>query len=109
MEKIIGYSWNGNIRELRNVLERAVIVSDGPQINARHLSIEPEKRSFDDSIIPAVIPKGGIDFKRTIEKVSSEMILKALKQAGGNKSKASRLLKIPRQVLLYQMKKLGLR
>ncbi len=109
MEKIIGYSWNGNIRELRNVLERAVIVSDGPQINARHLSIEPEKRSFDDSIIPAVIPKGGIDFKRTIDKVSSEMILKALKQAGGNKSKASRLLKIPRQVLLYQMKKLGLR
>ncbi|MBN1572384.1 MAG: sigma-54-dependent Fis family transcriptional regulator [Deltaproteobacteria bacterium] len=109
MEKIIGYSWNGNIRELRNVLERAVIVSDGPQISARHLAIESVKKSSDDYIIPAVIPEDGIDFNETIDKVSSEMILKALKQTGGNKSRASRLLKIPRQVLLYQMKKLGLR
>jgi two-component system, NtrC family, response regulator AtoC len=108
MERIINYPWNGNIRELRNVLERAVIVSDGPQITAHHLSIEPTKKSPEDLLIPSVIPENGIDFKEIIDRISIDMILKALKQTGGNKSKASRLLKIPRQVLLYQMKKLGL-
>lgn len=108
MEKIIDYTWNGNIRELRNVLERAVIVSDGSQITTQHLSIEPVRKSTEDFFIPSVIPENGIDFKDIIDRVSVDMILKALKQTGGNKSRASRLLKIPRQVLLYQMKKLGL-
>ncbi len=108
MEKIIGYPWNGNIRELRNVLERAVIVSEGSLITVQHLAIETGKRFSDDSLLPLVIPEEGINYNEIINEVSVKMILQALKQTRGNKSRASVLLKIPRQVLLYQMKKLGL-
>jgi two-component system, NtrC family, response regulator AtoC len=108
MEWLNAYDWPGNIRELKNVIERAVIVSDGPTINTRHLSIDARGKTPADSPVPPIIPEEGVDFKEIVDRVSSELISKALAQTGGNRSRAARLLSIPRQVLLYQMKKLGM-
>jgi DNA-binding NtrC family response regulator len=108
MEWLNGYHWPGNIRELKNIIERAVIVADGATINTKHLSLESQGKAPADSFVPPVIPDEGIDFKEIVDRVSCELITKALNQTGGNRSQAARLLCIPRQVLLYQMKKLGL-
>jgi DNA-binding NtrC family response regulator len=108
MEWLNRYDWPGNIRELKNVIERAVIVSDGPTINTRHLSIDANGKAPVDSPVPPVIPEEGVDLNEIVDRVSTDLISKALAQTGGNRSKAARLLSIPRQVLLYQMKKLGM-
>jgi two-component system response regulator AtoC len=108
MECLHNYSWPGNIRELKNAIERAVIVADGPVINTKHLSLNSRHETSADSTIPHRIPEDGIDLKGVIDRVYAELISKALTQSGGNRSKAARLLNIPRQVLLYQIKKLGL-
>jgi DNA-binding NtrC family response regulator len=108
MEWLNRYDWPGNIRELKNVIERAVIVSDGPTINTRHLSIDANGKTPVDSPVPPVIPEEGVDLNEIVDRVSTDLISKALAQTGGNRSKAARLLSIPRQVLLYQMKKLGM-
>jgi DNA-binding NtrC family response regulator len=108
MEWLNRYDWPGNIRELKNVIERAVIVSDGPTINTRHLSIDSNGKTPADSPVPPVIPEEGVDLNEIVDRVSTDLISKALAQSGGNRSKAARLLSIPRQVLLYQMKKLGM-
>ena len=108
MEWLNRYDWPGNIRELKNVIERAVIVSDGPTINTRHLSIDANGKTPTDSPVPPVIPEEGVDLNEIVDRVSTDLISKALAQTGGNRSRAARLLSIPRQVLLYQMKKLGM-
>ena len=108
MEWLNTYDWPGNIRELKNVIERAVIVADGPTINTRHLSIDSHGKTPADSPVPPIIPEEGVDFKQIVDRVSSDLIAKALAQTGGNRSRAARLLSMPRQVLLYQMKKLGM-
>jgi len=76
-------------------------------INTKHLSLDSRGicrriRWFPDN------PRGRGGLQRDLDRVSSELISKALGQTGGNRSRAARLLSIPRQVLLYQMKKLGL-
>jgi DNA-binding NtrC family response regulator len=107
-----GYHWPGNIRELRNVIERAVIVCDGEVIEPKHLTLsgpDMESRTDGEAPLPAAsLPEEGLDFQKTIENVSRELITKALHRTDGNRSHAARLLNIPRQVLLYQMKKLGI-
>lgn len=108
MEWLNNYHWPGNIRELKNVIERAVIVADGPTINTRHLSLDTQGQAPTDSPVPPIIPEEGVDFKEIVDRVSRELISKALGQTGGNRSRAARLLSLPRQVLLYQMKKLGM-
>jgi two-component system NtrC family response regulator len=108
LEWLNSYHWPGNIRELKNVIERAVIIADGATISTRHLSIDAQEKAPSDSLIPPFIPEEGVDFKEIVDRVSYELITKALSRTGGNRSRAARLLSIPRQVLLYQMKKLGL-
>ncbi len=108
MEWLNSYHWPGNIRELKNIIERAVIVADGPTINTKHLSIDSQGKASPGALVPPIIPEEGVDFKEIVDRVSYELITKALNQTGGNRSQAARLLSIPRQVLLYQMKKLGL-
>ncbi len=108
MEWLNNYHWPGNIRELRNIVERAVIVADGAMINTKHLSLDSGADVPPDSLIPPVIPEEGVDFKEIVDRISTELITRALGQTGGNRSQAARLLSMPRQVLLYQMKKLGL-
>jgi len=113
IENLEEYHWPGNIRELKNVIERAVIVCDGEVVEPRHLTLSGPDREFgpdggDDPLLMSSLPKEGIDYQETIEDVSRELITKALRRTDGNRSQAARLLHIPRQVLLYQMKKLGI-
>ena len=95
------YAWPGNIREMQNLVERCVILRKSKIINIEDLNLINPKTS--SSALNIFIPDKGI----SLEEVEKNYILKALEKAHQNKSKAARLLKIPRHVLLYRLEKYG--
>jgi len=96
---LLNYRWPGNVRELRNVLERAAILTDGPTIEERHLHLLPGQE----------IPEEDADAGNAgIADVERQMILRALKETGGNKTEAAKALKITRRMLYSRMRKHGI-
>ena len=91
------YSWPGNIRELENTVERAVILCPGELITPRELP--PQMLPADDQPLPVASPEG-----LTLKDMEKEAIRATLKQTGGNKSKSAKLLGIARQTLLNKIK-----
>ncbi len=95
------YKWPGNIREMQNLVERCIILRKSKIINIGDLNLINPKKSFSAQNI--FIPDQGI----SLEEIEKNYILKALEKANQNRSKAARLLKIPRHVLLYRLEKYG--
>jgi DNA-binding NtrC family response regulator len=102
------YSWPGNVRELRNAIERAMILQDEGLLTLElfPLRISEYRGESRASELGSVrIPEGGVN----LYDVERQLIEQALTRAGGNQSKASRLLSITRDTLRYKMKKYGIR
>ncbi|WP_022666227.1 sigma-54-dependent transcriptional regulator [Desulfospira joergensenii] len=99
------YAWPGNIREMQNVVERCIILRRGAVIEAADLHLPGMAPDSTGSTgLDPVIPDKGI----SLEEIEKAYVIKALEKAGQNRSKAARLLKIPRHVLLYRLEKYGL-
>jgi DNA-binding NtrC family response regulator len=104
------YPWPGNIRELRNTLDRAVLFSESESIDAAELGLPerphgPLKVSVDPGTgIEIDFPDAGIQF----EELERAVIVKALQKAGGSQSGAARLLGMTRDTLRYRMEKFGI-
>ncbi|MBK7141753.1 MAG: sigma-54-dependent Fis family transcriptional regulator [bacterium] len=90
------YDWPGNIRELRNVLERATILAGGEPLTVEDFALETE----DAPLTPHHSPSPGSG----LEDTERTMIQNALQAAGGNKTEAAKLLKITRRRLYSRMK-----
>lgn len=106
-EKFLSYSWPGNIRELRNLIERIMILENTEIILPEHLpcEINPEMSEKVINKGPLIrLPETGID----IEEVEKELIKQALERTGHNQTRAARLLNISRDALRYRMQKFGL-
>jgi len=107
-ELLMHYDWPGNIRELKNAIERGMILAEGNRIAAKHLPIRiseggtmpvpMEEGSTDGGIL---LPPGGM----SLYDVEKELIRQAIHQARGNKTTAARLLRITRDTLRYKVKK----
>ncbi len=117
MEILAGYAWPGNIRELENVVERAVLFCDAGKLRASDLP--PEVRGAPITLPPptgadldaALAAEGGLKehVKVAMSRLERELVSRALSQTGGNVTHAARLLKISRKGLQLKMKELGLR
>ena len=112
MRQLMAYSWPGNVRELKNVIKRAVLLADRA-ILPRHVSLSLGADSLGKESDPEVdFGKDGFSLKavsrKAAERAEKELLIKALRETGGNKSKAARVLKIDRSALYYKMRKLGL-
>lgn len=105
-EIILRYPWPGNIRELRNTVERIVLLEQGDTIHARHLSFLSEKAGGEETMpFKPVIPPQGVN----LEEVEKGFILEALKMKKGNKVQAAKMLGISRSALIYRMEKYGIK
>lgn len=117
----LNYSWPGNLRELKNVIKRATLLSDGELIEEKALPFEivnyKRLKDLDDEPAPAspsassvLSPDGadGDDSKPSLKTVANEaeydMIMQVLRDVNFNKSKAARLLNIDRKTLYNKMK-----
>jgi two-component system response regulator AtoC len=106
LKMIMQYDWPGNIRELRNVIERAMIFEEEDMIMVERLPAEiiaSSGKTYSSSPLEIKIPPEGID----IEEVEKELIRQALLMTKGNQSKAARLLNIGVDAMRYRMKKFG--
>nr|WP_244933684.1 sigma-54-dependent Fis family transcriptional regulator [Neobacillus mesonae] len=104
----IDYSWRGNIRELVNTIERLVTLVDGQVIDLEHLPFPmkgPGAKKIEQRIPQIVAPTLIQEAKMEGSRKEKEMILKALKNAGGNKSKAAEILGIHRTTLYQKLKR----
>ncbi len=122
MERLLSHPWPGNIRELENVIERCLLFCDGERIDAGDLPPEMRVATLSTPIsTPAPAMDGedeGADrptpglkeaVREATSRVERELIVRALKQTGGNVTHTARLLKISRKSLQTKMKELGLR
>jgi len=101
-------TWEGNVRELANAIERAVIVSRGSLLTAA--DFPPRSGSFasHDAMAPAA-PLTGIDSEgMTLEDVERTLLLRALERSGHNLTRAARLLGMGRGALRYRLEKYGI-
>ncbi|MEW6715858.1 MAG: sigma-54 dependent transcriptional regulator, partial [Nitrospirota bacterium] len=98
------YSWKGNVRELENVIERALILCDGDTITEKELRLNPS--GYVESGLEAVPLDGTLDdsAKAALRIAESKRIRKALEDTGGNKSRAAELLKVSYKTLLTKIK-----
>lgn len=104
-EKLASYSWPGNVREMRNVCERAVLLCKGPTIEADDIVLgRIEPGGAEGEIDGLKLPPGGIDF----DKLESQILNQALARAGNNQTKAAKLLKMSRDTFRYRLEKHGL-
>lgn len=110
-ESLRAYHWPGNIRELRNIIERATILADGGAIKPEHLGflpgLSPTRAVAAAAPEPAPqSPTSAAD--QGIEDVEKQMIVAALQACNGNKSNAAKRLRITRRVLYTKLRKYGL-
>jgi DNA-binding NtrC family response regulator len=100
MAKIKSYSWPGNIRELRNVIRRAVLLSTGNTIDSIYL---PE--SNENSLAAG---NNLLSFDNSTKQAERDVIIKALNMANGNKSKAAKILNMNERTMYRKIKSLGI-
>ena len=106
VKKLIFYPWRGNIRELKNVLERAMILCQGSQITSDHLVLNPsQEKTFETMKMDKLIPALFNDYGMTLEGLERNCIQYAMKVSKNNVSKAARLLGLSRATLRYRLEK----
>jgi two-component system response regulator PilR (NtrC family) len=105
LEKLLNYSYPGNVRELENILERAVTLCSNDRIEPGDIQLKQGAVME----LPPVSPETGADgLEGQLEHIEREAILKALEQTRFNKTKAAELLGMTFRQLRYRVKKLGI-
>jgi transcriptional regulator with GAF, ATPase, and Fis domain len=101
-KRLLDYSWPGNIRELRNVIERAVVLSQSPVIDAVDLLLSPAIQVTQGSGVPT---QTGVPIEQTLAQLEMAHIDRVLKYTEGNKSRAATILGIERSTLDRKLKR----
>ena len=112
-EALMRYRWKGNVRELRNFVERGVLVGKGPELTREDLGLGEENVSVDrppsaGEILHPLLPPEGVDLREAHESVDRHLFAEALRTTGGNETRAAQLLRINYHTFRYRRKKLGL-
>jgi DNA-binding NtrC family response regulator len=106
MRRLMAYPWPGNVRQLENVVERALALAPGrAQIELHDLPPDIQGRS--DVAGPEMwMPEGGMDLESYISGVELSLIRQSLERTNGNKRRAAELLRIKRTTLVEKLKRL---
>ena len=109
LEVMVSYDWPGNIRELKNVIERICIMHGGPVLMPDYLPREMNVgRQRDDATQAVTVKEMELGLELATERYEKALIEAALAGTGGNVLQAAQILKVPRGTLRYKMAKYGL-
>ncbi|MBI2027581.1 MAG: sigma-54-dependent Fis family transcriptional regulator [Deltaproteobacteria bacterium] len=105
MNALCYYSWQGNVRELENVLERTMILKDGGRIEIKDLPMSLFRK--EDSLVfnELYIPELGVDFNKAVEDFENTIINTVLNRTSGNKKRAASMLNLKRTTLIEKLKR----
>ncbi|HMC77520.1 MAG TPA: sigma-54 dependent transcriptional regulator [Vicinamibacterales bacterium] len=95
------YRWPGNIRELRNAIERAMLLAEGEWITPDLLPVTPARAA---TVQTMELPEDGIN----LETLERELLVQALRRTAGNQTRAAALLGLNRDQIRYRIEKFGL-
>ena len=111
MERLQAYDWPGNVREMENLIERVVTLTDHDEIHVAdlpELAGHPRPYLRDTPLNEFTLPSDGIDIDRCIQRFQREMMLQALERAHSNKTAAANLLRLNRTTFIERMRRHGL-
>lgn len=108
MKILTDYQWKGNIRELRNTIERLVILSKDNRIHSENIPVQIIN-SINITPFIDLNESETIDLKKTVEEFEKNIILNALKVTNGNKVQSAELLGIKRATLYYKLDLYGIK
>jgi formate hydrogenlyase transcriptional activator len=112
MQALVRYHWPGNIRELQNVIERAVIISRGPVLNVTLTELAPDMASTSTPVVPTAKSAAHESLQNILQETERNQILRALEEANGvvaGPNGAAARLGVKRTTLQLKMQKLGIR
>ena len=107
LKALMSYDWPGNIRELRNIIERCVVLGDSSSITPKNLPVELSEHSPAEhhGSTRIILTENGL----SLEDVEKDLVSQAMEMAKGNQTKAAKLLNISYDTLRYQVKKFDLK
>jgi DNA-binding NtrC family response regulator len=112
---LTSHDWPGNIRELRNTCERAVLLATGSVIERQHLTIDEPQRPPGRYRSPTTPPPGAMysadmpsQVRATVAELEKQRIIEALDKCAGNQTRAAELLGISRRTLINRLDEYGI-
>jgi sigma-54-dependent transcriptional regulator len=100
LDHLSGYAFPGNVRELKGLVERAVLLCEGGELLAEHFSLRLTEPMPDDA--------GSLNLRERLEQVERSLLLDCLRKNDGNQTLAARELGLPRRTLLYRLGRLNI-
>lgn len=112
-EALMRHGWKGNVRELRNFVERGVLVGKGGELTREDLglgegNVPTERHSADKDLLRPPLSPEGVDLREAHESVDRHFFSEALRLTGGNETQAAELLRINYSTFRYRRRKMGL-
>jgi DNA-binding NtrC family response regulator len=108
LEELVNYNWPGNVRQLENVVERAVVISGDRQVlmpaDFPLPASTPRSERISPAAQPVSIPNHGIDFTLMVTNFEKTLLDQALERSNGNKSAAADLLRLKRSTLVSKLR-----
>ena len=105
LARLSAYHWPGNVRELENVIEQALVFSEGDRIDVASLPAMLREGSSENTL---AVPAGEMSLTEILEDLERQLIQKAYDKSGGVKTETARLLGIKTSALYYKLEKYGI-
>ena len=105
MQRLTAHVWNGNVRELENVLERAITLGSGPVIELKHVEEGLQRGLPHKKALSVDIPSDGMDLEELLQNIEKDLLLKALDRTRWVKKDAAELLRLDFRSFRYRLAK----
>ncbi|MCA8973305.1 MAG: sigma-54-dependent Fis family transcriptional regulator, partial [Planctomycetes bacterium] len=111
MQALLMADWPGNVRQLENTIERAVVLSQGRRIDFGDLPVELQVADARPGPMVTPLPVDGpiLPLKKALEAPEKQLIERALAHCGGNRERTAKVLEINRSTLFQKLRKYGIR
>jgi two-component system response regulator PilR (NtrC family) len=106
---LLAHEWRGNVRELENLIERAVAFATGPSISEEDIRGWLHTQPSTGQAYPSDLPPEGLDLEAMINSIEKDLLLKALERAKWVKKKAARLLRLNTRSFRYRLEKYAIK